>query len=99
MHDIAHVVLWGLPPSFYSLVQRAGHAVHDFNTLGKAILIVPPSIIKNGIKEVEVEVVVWEATDDAQAENCREDEQELLDQNGIEVTSSNKQVLINNGGV
>jgi len=99
MRNIARVVLWGLPPSFCSLVQRAGRAGRDFNTLGEAILIVPSSIIKNGTKEAEVEAAVQEAADDAQAENRGEDEQELLDQNAIEVTSGHEQVLVNDGGV
>lgn len=92
-------MLWGLPPSFCSLVQRAGRAGCDFSTLREAILIVPLNIIKNGTKEAEVEAAVQEAADDVQAENRGEDEKELLDQNGVEVTSSNEQVLVNDGGV
>ena len=99
MCNIAQVVLWGPPPSFCSLVQRAGCAGHNFETLSEAILIVPQSVIKNGIKEAEVDSAVQEAADDAQAENHGEDEREVLEQNGIEVTSGNEQVLVNDGGV
>jgi Lhr-like helicase len=99
MHNIAHVVLWGLPPSFCALVQRAGRAGHDFGTLREAILVVPPSVIKNGTKAAEVELAVQEAANDAQAENCGDEEQEVLEQNGIEVTQGNEQVLVNDGGM
>ena len=99
MRNITRVILWGLPPLFCSLVQRAGCAGCNFKTLGEAILIVPSSVIKNGTKEAEVELAVQEAADDAQAENRAEDELEILEQNGIEVTSGNEQVLVNDGGV
>src|ERR1700691_4347116 len=99
MRNITCVVLWGLPPSFCALVQRAGRAGRDFGALGEAILIVPPSVIKNGTKAAEVELAVQEAADDAQAENHGDEEQEVLEQNGIEVTQGNEQVLVNDGGV
>lgn len=99
MRNIACVVLWGLPLSFCALVQRAGHAGRNFGTLGEAILIVPSSVIKNGTKKAEVESAVQEAAENAQAENRGEDEQEILEQNRIEVTSSNREVLVNDGGV
>jgi superfamily II DNA helicase RecQ len=99
MRNIARVVLWGLPPSFCALVQRAGRAGRDFGTLGEAILIVPPSVIKNGTKAAEIELAVQEAANDAQAENRGDEAEEVLEQNGIEVTQGNEQVLVNDGGV
>jgi hypothetical protein len=58
---------------------------------------VPLSVTKNGAQKAEVESAVQEAADDAQAENHGDDEQEVLEKNGIEVTSSNEQVLVNRG--
>ncbi|TDL13145.1 P-loop containing nucleoside triphosphate hydrolase protein, partial [Rickenella mellea] len=49
MRNIDRVVLWGLPPSFCALVQRAGRAARDFSKLGAAILLIPPSVRKKGI--------------------------------------------------
>ncbi|PPQ87408.1 hypothetical protein CVT24_001482, partial [Panaeolus cyanescens] len=40
MRNIQRVVLWGLPPTFCSLVQRAGRAARDLTQQGEAILIV-----------------------------------------------------------
>ncbi|KIM72970.1 hypothetical protein PILCRDRAFT_15631 [Piloderma croceum F 1598] len=99
MRNIARVVLWGLPPSFCALVQRAGCTGRDFQTLGEAILIVPASVIKNGTKEAEVEQAVQDAVTENQAENCGDDEQTSLEENGIELAGGNQEVLVNDGGV
>lgn len=58
MWNIKCVVLWELPPSFCALVQRAGRAARDFDTLGEAILIVPSSIIAKGTTVSEVEAAI-----------------------------------------
>jgi len=97
MRNIAHVVLWGLPPSFCGLVQRAGRTGHDFETLGEAILIVPASVIKNGTKETEVEQAVQDAITENQAENRGDKEHTSLEESGIELTSGNQEVLVNDG--
>jgi hypothetical protein len=99
MRNIHRVVLWELPPSFCSLVQRAGRAGRDFNTLAEAILIVPASVIKNGTTDSDIESVLQEVVDDVQAENRGDEEQGVLEQNGIEVTSGNEEILVNDGGV
>ncbi|KAJ6604921.1 P-loop containing nucleoside triphosphate hydrolase protein [Mycena sp. CBHHK59/15] len=57
MRNIERVILWGLPPSFCALVQRAGRATRDFSKLGEAILIVPASVMKNRVSEEEIEIV------------------------------------------
>ena len=57
MRNIARVILWGLPPTFCSLVQRAGRAGRDLTTKGEAILIVPPGVLKDGSTEEDVERV------------------------------------------
>jgi hypothetical protein len=56
-------------------------------------------VIKNGTKAAEIELAVQEAADDAQAENRGDEAEEVLEQNGIEVTQGNEQVLVNDGGV
>jgi len=99
MRNIQRVVLWELPPSFCSLIQRAGRASRDFNMLAEAILIVPASVIKNGTTDSDIESVLQEVVDDAQAENRGDEEQGVLEQNGIEVTSGNEEILVNDGGV
>ena len=99
MRNIARVVLWGLPPSFCGLVQRAGRTGRDFQTLGEAILIVPASVIKNGTKEAEVEQAVQDAVTENQAENRGDEEHTSLEESGIEVASGNQEVLVNDGGV
>jgi len=99
MRNITCVVLWGLPPSFCGLTQRAGCTGHDFETLGEAILIVPASVIKNGTKEAEVEQAVQDAVTENQVENHGDEEQTLLEENGIEIASGNQEVLVNDGGV
>jgi superfamily II DNA/RNA helicase len=99
MRNIARVVLWGLPPSFCGLVQRAGRTGRDFETLGEAILIVPASVIKNGTKEAKVEQAVQDAVTENQAENRGDEEHNSLEESGIEVASGNQEVLVNDGGV
>jgi hypothetical protein len=56
-------------------------------------------VIKNGTKEAEAELGVQEAANNSQAENCGKGEQEVLEQNGLEVTQGTKEMLINDGGV
>jgi Superfamily II DNA helicase len=99
MRNIRRVVLWGLPPSFCALAQRAGRAGRDFSTLAEAILIVPASVIKSGATALDVGIAVRGAAVEAQAENRSEEEAEILEQNGIELTRGNEEVLVNDGGV
>jgi hypothetical protein len=58
MRNIACVVLWGLPPTFCSLVQHAGRAGQDLTTHGESILIVPPGVLKDGSMEDDDDLVV-----------------------------------------
>jgi superfamily II DNA/RNA helicase len=56
MRNIDRVILWGLPPTFCALVQRAGRAARDLSKIGEAILIVSESVLTEGAnlaKEVE----------------------------------------------
>ena len=54
MRNILRVILWGLPPSFCALVQRAGRAGRDFSVAAEAILIVTPATMKKGISDAEI---------------------------------------------
>ena len=92
MRNIARVVLWGLPPTFCSLVQRAGRAGRDLRTQGEAILIVPPGVLKDGSMEQGTDhavVSVENAVVDQEALNREPEESELintaesLDEEGI----------------
>lgn len=102
MRNIFRVVLWGLPPSFCALVQRAGRAGRDFTTLGEAVLIVPKSAIRKGVTEENIIADLSAMTSDnrSEAEN-RSDETErvLLGEVDIEfpVGTSAAQVLSGEG--
>jgi hypothetical protein len=89
MCNIKWGVLWELPPSFCALVQRAGRAARDFNTLGEAILIVLQSVITKGTTEIEVKAGL-EAVQ-TEAKNQGNDEVVSLENNGIQ--------LVDEGGV
>jgi hypothetical protein len=101
MRNIKRVILWGLPPSFCALVQRAGRAARDFKMLGEAILIVPPTVLSKGITEAEVEsaLTINIADESTEAENRGEEETETLASNGIQLASGNEMVYVDDGGV
>lgn len=99
MRNIERVILWGLPPSFCALVQRAGRAARDFTKLGEAILIVQSSIIKNGVTESEVELSVNTALSNAESGNCGTEETAALSIQGIEVAAGLEEVSVTDGGV
>jgi hypothetical protein len=99
MRNIKRVVLWGLPPSFCALVQRAGRAGRDFTTLGEAILIVPVSVVKKGIEDIEIEAAVNEAAVESQAENRNEGDAALQAEGGIVVAEGNEAIHLDDGGV
>ena len=80
MRNISRTVLWGLPPSFCALVQRAGRAARDFSKLGEAIVIIPSSMVKNGITDEEVLACLKEMAEEPrpEAENHGSDVEEIL---------------------
>lgn len=47
--------MWDLPPTFCSLVQRAGRAARDMSTLGVAFLMVRQGTRRQGVKALEVD--------------------------------------------
>lgn len=89
MRNIARVVLWGLPPSFCALVQRAGRAARDFTKLGESILIVPGSVVKNGTTEADLTASLNDVTsgngEGAEAANRGQDVDEILAGAGIDL--------------
>jgi len=80
MQNISRTILWGLPPSFCALVQRAGRAARDFSKLGEAIIIVPSSVVKNGTADEEVLASLKEMAElpRPEAENHGSDVEEIL---------------------
>ena len=80
MRKISRTILWGLPPSFCALVQRAGRAARDFSKLGEAIVIVPSSMVKNGTTDEEVLACLKEMAEELrpEAENHGSDVEEIL---------------------
>ncbi|KAF8141067.1 hypothetical protein K438DRAFT_1911309 [Mycena galopus ATCC 62051] len=100
MRNMEQVILLGLPPSFCSLIQRAGRAACDFSKLGEAISIILPSVIKNGVSEEEIEAAVGDAAQDTESENRGLDmDVDLLLNEGIELTSGHKEVVFGEGGI
>lgn len=92
LRNIARVVLWGLPPTFCALIQRAGRTGRNFSTLGEAILIIPKSVLKDGISTENVLESVADTTIRAEALNREPEEVELtstvaqeLDEQGIRI--------------
>jgi superfamily II DNA helicase RecQ len=89
MRNIARVILWGLPPTFCSLVQCAGRAGRELTTHGEAILIVPPGVLKDRLSEDNVVVAVENVAVDQEALNREPEEPDLinvaesLDEEGI----------------
>ncbi|KAJ6614985.1 P-loop containing nucleoside triphosphate hydrolase protein, partial [Mycena sp. CBHHK59/15] len=63
MHNVEHVILWKLLPSFCALTQRSGRAARDFETLGEAILFVPAKVLKDGIAEEQARLACVEAAE------------------------------------
>ena len=92
MHSIYCIVLWGLPPLFCALVKRAGHAAHDFKSYGETTLIVPKSVAKSGTTETEVEKDMEAVVSDAQAKNRNDENESVLDINGIDLTAGHEEV-------
>lgn len=80
MRNVVRVILWALPPSFCALVQRAGRAARDFQTLGEAILIVSSTVLKKGTTEDDVQAGLNEmiVNRQSEAENRSDDVDDLL---------------------
>lgn len=80
MRNVVRVILWALPPSFCALVQRAGRAARDFQTLGEAILIVSSTVLKKGTTEDDVQAGLNEmiVNGQSEAENRSDDVDDLL---------------------
>ncbi|KAF7305411.1 hypothetical protein HMN09_00793500 [Mycena chlorophos] len=97
MRNVARVVLWEMPPSFCALVQRAGRAARDLNTLGEAILIVTAAYINKGKKELES--ITAHTVEGAAHVNSApgDDVDELSD--GVDVAEGRQRVLVQEGGV
>ena len=94
MRNIQRVILWGLPPSFCALVQRAGRAGRNFAVAAEAILIVTPATMKKGISDSEVLQMVRRTAGEAEAENRNDEELETLQQEGIVIGEGNVLVSI-----
>lgn len=85
-------MLWGLPPTFCSLVQRAGRAGRNLAMDGEAILIVPKSALREDPEEIAqaAELVRNTAAEsealDREATNIEAlQTSEILDEEGIRV--------------
>lgn len=102
MRNIQRVVLWGLPPSFCALVQRAGRAARDMTTFGEAILIVPAKLIKDGLTQEEVAGTLEESAQAAEAENGETGGQDMLasaaSADGVQIHDGDSTVLVTEGG-
>jgi superfamily II DNA helicase RecQ len=87
------VVLWGLPSTFCALVQREGRAGRDLSIPSDAILIVPPSVLKDNISEehvsntVQREALEGEALDQQMTEADAVVIAQVLDEEGVRVAA------------
>ncbi|TDL27966.1 P-loop containing nucleoside triphosphate hydrolase protein [Rickenella mellea] len=104
MRNIERVSLWGLPPSFCSLVQRAGRAARDFSKVGEAILIVTPAVKKSGLQDGEFEATIERVNEEREAENMNDDAVEeavveALQSEGIQVADGRQELIVEEGGV
>lgn len=80
MRNIEHVVLWELPPTFCSLVQRTGQAGRDLTTKGEAILIIPKSVMDSEVSEDNLDDTLAEAVIEAESLNREAEEAEVIEQ-------------------
>lgn len=97
MRNIERVILWGLPPTFCSLVQRAGRAGRDLTMKAEAILIVSKSVMDEEISKDDLDVVLAGAVIEAEALNREVVEEELteqvseaLDTEGVRITGADE---------
>jgi superfamily II DNA helicase RecQ len=94
MRNIQRVILWGLPPSFCALVQRAGRAGRDFSVAAEAVLIVTPATMKKGISDAENLQMVRRTAGEGESEIRNDEELETLQQEGIVIGEGNVLVSI-----
>lgn len=97
MRNIERVILWGLPPTFCSLVQRAGRAGRDLTMKAEAILIVSKSVMDEEISKDDLDDVLAGAVIEAEALNREVVEEELteqvseaLDTEGVRITGADE---------
>lgn len=91
--NILRVVLWGLPPTFCSLVQRSGRAGRNPDDNAESICIVPKSVMQEDFEEavretqesVGTNVVEAEALDRELTDQELSQVEEILDGEGIRV--------------
>lgn len=96
MRNIERVVLWGLPPTFCAFTQRAGRAGRDMASLGEAILIVPPSLVKESATEkaaitaVEEAAINMEMLDRTPTDAELNLASEVLDEEGLRIAADSE---------
>lgn len=98
MRNIQRVILWGLPPSFCTLVQRAGRAAQDLAQLGEAVLIISSVVRKSGIQGHDITSSLEVVVSSREPEDRGEDEVAALEIQGIEVTHGREVVDVRGGG-
>ncbi|KZT27988.1 P-loop containing nucleoside triphosphate hydrolase protein [Neolentinus lepideus HHB14362 ss-1] len=94
MRNIERVVLWGMPPSFCALVQRAGQAARDMTRLGEAVLIVPKKTLSGGVTEDDVVHTVGQIVLEAPFTGTEEEVPE-----GTALGDGREIVLVEEGGI
>lgn len=100
MRNIARVILWGLPPSFCALVQRAGRAARVMTEKGEAILIVPAKILRDSsITIEEVGDTIDQVAREAEAQNRDEAPVDEVVGNEVQLYDGNQVLVIAEGGV
>ena len=74
LRNIERVILWDLPPTFCSLVQRIGRAARDLSKQGEAILLVRKGVRKAGLSSTEVQSLQTQINGEEEALNMDDEE-------------------------
>jgi len=99
MRNIKRVILWGVPPSFCALVQRCGRAGRDFSVNAEAILIAPANAFTKAATDADIGTAVYAATIAEEASNRNDEDDTILEANGVTVAHGNELVSIEEGGI
>jgi len=99
MCNIQRVILWGLPPSFCALAQRAGRAGRDFAMDAEAILIVSPTMFKEGLSEADIKEGLQRVLQSDESENRNEEDTMDLAAAEVQLTEGSETVSIEEVGV
>lgn len=100
LRNIDRVVLWDLPRSFCSLVQRVGRAARDLSRTGEAILIVRKGTRREGVSASDVSNLQSQILTDVERSNSHgdSDEADRMEIENVVETSGHEIRRLDDGG-